>query len=327
VDCPPVALIVFNRPDLTAQVFEVVRAARPRQLLIIADGPRDARPNEAELCAATRDVVAAVDWPCEVLQRYADRNLGCGPNVSQGLDWVFNNVEAALILEDDCIPDATLFPFCGELLDRYRQDSRVMHIAATNYGARADAYLGYSYGFNSFGPITGWATWRRAWREYDFTMATWPEFRDTGMMAGLAGGRWRKILRREWDRVYAGGGTWDHQWQYAVMSRHGLAISPSVNLVSNVGYRSDATQTPLAGDLANMPTRPMAFPLRHPPMTAENPRIERHMERTMILQIGREVELFRKIVPSHRVRRLIKQTLRTVGRRAAPLRRSPGRAA
>jgi hypothetical protein len=311
VDSPPVVLIVFNRPDVTAQVFEAVRSVRPRQLLLVADGPRESRPADVELCAASRAIIDTVDWPCEVERRYADENRGCGPSVSQGIDWAFQQVERAIILEDDCLPELSFFPYCAELLERFRDDGRVMQIAGSNLAAPTDAYLGYSYGFNAFSPVWGWATWRRAWREYDFSMSSWPEFRDTGMMAGLpAGRRWRGILRRDWDRAHAGEATWDHQWQYAVMSGHGLSVSPSVNLISNLGFREDATQTMLAGDLANVATHPIAFPLRHPPVVGENPRIEEHFARQLVEHTGRGVDVFRRLVPSHRLRRRLKRALR-----------------
>jgi hypothetical protein len=319
LDCPPVVFLVFNRPDLTARVFEVIRAARPKQLLVVGDGPRASRPDDAARCTATREVTERVDWPCEVLRKYADENLGCGPNISRGIDWAFSHVEEAVMIEDDGLPEPTFFPFCAEMLERYRDDARVMHIAGTNFAAPPDAYLGYSYGFNAFGPIYGgWATWRRAWREYDYTMATWPEFRHSGMMAGLPGGRrWLKILEREWEKAHAGEQTWDHQWQYAVMSRRGLSISPSVNLLSNLGFgRDDATQTPLAGDLAELGLHAMTFPLRHPPMIAENPWIERHFARQLVEHMGPTVQLFRRIVPSHRARRLIKRTVQAAVRGA-----------
>jgi hypothetical protein len=321
---PPVALIVFNRPDVTARVFDRLRAVRPRQLLVIADGPRPDRPDDVELCAATRRLVELVDWPCEVLRKYAEENLGCGPSVSQGIDWIFSNVAEAVILEDDCLPDQTFFPFCAELLDRYRDDDRVMQIAGSNFGARAEAYLGYSYGFCAFSPVWGWATWRRAWRQYDFGMRTWPEFRDTGMTAGLPfGRRGLAVLTEYWNRAHAGQGTWDHQWQYAVMSGHGLSVSPSVNLVANLGFRADATQTVEAGDLAEVPARAMAFPLRHPPLVAENAAIERHFEQQLIEHTGRGAELVRKLVPSHRARRLLKRALRRAVRvTTAPARRA-----
>ncbi|MBV8560397.1 MAG: glycosyltransferase family 2 protein [Acidimicrobiia bacterium] len=310
-DCPPVVLLVFNRPDLTARVFEVVRRVRPRQLLLIADGPRDGKPDDAALCQATRDVLADIDWPCDVLRRYADRNLGCGPAVSGGLDWAFEQVPEAVILEDDCLTDPSFFPFCAELLDRFREDGRVMQVAGSNLNAPVAAYLGSSYSFNAFSPVWGWATWRDAWARYDYSMSTWPHFRDSGLMAGLpAGRRWQATLRRDWDRAHRGEATWDHQWQYAVMSGHGLSVSPCVNLVSNLGFRADATQTFLAGDLAEIPAGPMTFPLRHPQLVAENPLVERHMERQMLEHTGRGVELLRRALPSHRARRFLKGVLR-----------------
>ena len=136
----PVALFVFNRPDLTAQVFDVVRAAKPPVLFVSADGPRPDRPDDERLCRETREIVQSVDWPCEVHWNLRDQNLGCGPAMSQGISWVFEHVDRAIILEDDCIPDPTFFPFCDELLERYQDDSRVLQIAGSNLDAPAAAF-------------------------------------------------------------------------------------------------------------------------------------------------------------------------------------------
>jgi hypothetical protein len=310
VDCPPIVVVAFNRPEITARVFETVRAARPRQLLLLADGPRTSHPGDADSCAATREVLNRIDWDCEVDRKFEDENLGCGPAVASGLSWAFARVERAIILEDDCLPDASFFAFCEELLERYADDARVMQISGTNWLAPTHAYGTYSYAFNSFGPVWGWATWRRAWGQYDRDMPRWPEFRDAGLLGGLpAGRRWQAHFRRDWDRVHAGRGTWDHQWQYTVLSQHGLAVSPNVNLVSNLGFGANATQTVLAGDLAELPVQRMAFPLRHPPWICENPHVERHFERQMLQHAGRAVEVFRRLVPSHRARRWIKRTV------------------
>src|SRR5687767_11209034 len=98
----PVALLGFNRPELTARVFAEIRKAGPPQLLFVADGPRSSA-DEAK-CEATRRVIEGVDWPCKVQTNFAEKNLGCGHRVSSGLDWVFAQVEEAIILEDDCVP-------------------------------------------------------------------------------------------------------------------------------------------------------------------------------------------------------------------------------
>ena len=131
----PVAFLIFNRPETTARVFEAIRRVRPPKLLVVADGPRSDREGENEKCRAARSVIERVDWPCEVITNYADTNLGCRTRISSGLDWVFANVDEAIILEDDCLPDPSFFPFCEELLARYRDDDRIMIIAYLFYGS------------------------------------------------------------------------------------------------------------------------------------------------------------------------------------------------
>lgn len=305
----PVALFVFNRPDLTARVFEVVRAMRPPVLFVSADGPRADRPDDERLCDEVRKIVSQVDWPCDVHWNLRERNLGCGPAMSQGISWVFEHVDRAILLEDDCLPDPSFFRFCTELLERYQDDSRIMQIAGFNWNAPREVFDGASYSFASYPFIWGWATWRRAWELYDYEMSSWPEFRDSGMLGGLHA-RWsrRVQLRREWDHIHAGNGTWDHQWQYAVMSGHGLSIYPSTNLVSNLGFRADATQTVLEGGAAaEIPLQPVAFPLTHPRIVAHNARLEKYLEREILRAIGLTVTVLRKLLPSHRARRALRR--------------------
>ncbi len=112
----PVAFIIFKRPDNTQKVFEAIRQAKPPKLLVIADGARAERPGEVERCAATRAIIDRVDWECEVLKNYSDTNMGIKQRVTSGLSWVFNTVEEAIILEDDCLPHPTFFRYCEELL-------------------------------------------------------------------------------------------------------------------------------------------------------------------------------------------------------------------
>lgn len=315
----PVALFVFNRPDLTQRVVEVLRDVKPPIVFVSADGPRTDRPDDERLCRETLDVLRSIDWPCEVHWNVREQNLGCGPAMSQGIDWVFQHVDRAILLEDDCAPDPTFFEFCTELLERYADDTRIMQIAGFNLSAPPDVFYDASYAFASYPFVWGWATWRRAWAHYDFTMSTWPAFRDNGMLKGLHAGRsHRATLRREWDWVHAGNGTWDHQWQYTVMSQHGLSIYPSTNLISNLGFRADATQTTIEGGAyAAVPVQPIVLPLTHPPMVAHNPRLEKFLEREILRAIGTAVTWLRKMLPSHRARRILRRVLLPTARQGS----------
>lgn len=266
----PVAFIIFNRPDETARVFEAIRQARPERLLVVADGPRQTRAGEAELCAATRAIIDRVDWPCDVQTNFADVNLGCKKRVSSGLSWVFEQVEEALIIEDDCLPHADFFPFCEEMLARYREDERVAMVCGSNF-AHGRRFTADSYYFGHYGHIWGWATWRRAWAAYDVEMKRWPDLAATDWL--------EKTLRdqyavKHWaacfDKTQRGEiDTWDYQWLFAWWSREQAAVVPSVNLISNLGCNPQATHTTDFTPTASaLPLESLAWPLAHP-ATAE----------------------------------------------------------
>ena len=261
----PVALFLFNRPELTCRVFERIREARPRRLLLIADGPRhDAdRPR----CAAAREVVAQIDWPCDVERHFSEQNLGCRVRMSSGLDWVFRRTERAILLEDDCLPDGSFFPYCQELLDRYADDPRIGMISGDNFqgGGRRTPF---SYYFSNIPHIWGWATWRRVWKHYDVAMSRWPALRETDWLNSLfPHPKIAAAYRHTFDQTHAGRiDTWDHQFAFMLWSRRQLSILPETNLIQNIGFAPDATHTrnPASPDAA-LPTEPLNFPLRHPP--------------------------------------------------------------
>ena len=263
----PIAFIIFNRPDNTQKVFKAICQAKPSKLLVIADGPRPDRPDDVEKCAATRAIIDRVDWDCEVLKAYSDENLGCGTRLATGISWVFDNVEEAIILEDDCLPHSTFFPFCEEMLARYRDDQRVMSIAGTNiqFGKNRTPY---SYYFSRYSMAWGWASWRRAWQYYDFDMKLWPEVRDSNLLTNIlvdskAVKDWTKTLQLTYEGRK---NTWDYQWTFAGWMQNGLAIIPDTNLISNIGFIEESTHTTdEESPYSKMLVESMSFPLKHPP--------------------------------------------------------------
>lgn len=259
-----IALFLFNRPELTARVFTEIRRARPGRLLLIADGPRDDR--ERERCELARQAAGPIDWQCEVQRNFSGVNLGCRARMGSGIDWVFSQADEAILLEDDCLPDPTFFPFCAELLERYRHDDRVMMISGDNF-QRGRRRTPHSYYFSRIPHIWGWATWRRAWRHFDVNLRDWPSFRDTEFLTDLFDHpKFAQTYRRVFDETAAGRiDTWDHQWAFAFWRRRGLCALPEVNLVTNLGFGPDATHTRgAASPDARIPAHAMAFPLDHP---------------------------------------------------------------
>lgn len=262
----PVAFIIFNRPATTERVFAEIAKAKPPKLLVVADGPRKNRANDAENCAAVRAVIDRVNWDCEVLKNFSDHNLGCRLRVSSGIDWVFEQVEEAIILEDDCLPDPTFFRFCQDLLDRYRHDSRIGVISGDNFQFNRRRNND-SYYFSKYVHIWGWATWRDRWvGHYDVSMSNWPRIRDEGWLVDMVGS---KREARYWHRIFEHVrrgkiDAWDYQWFFANLLEGRTAILPTVNLISNIGFGANATNTKGSSNVANLPLEPMIFPLKHP---------------------------------------------------------------
>ena len=267
----PVAFIIYKRPETTARVLTEIAKAKPPKLLVIADGPRPDIPGEEEEIAATRAVIERVDWECEVLKNYADTNLGCGTRVSSGLSWVFNNVDEAIILEDDCLPHPTFFRFCEDLLEKYRNDQRIMAISGDNFqfGAKRGSY---SYYFSYFPHVWGWASWKRAWQYYDFNIGLWPKIKEDKMLHNILSNSqmvnyWGYIFQSVFDKKID---TWDYQWLFALFVNNGLAIIPNENLISNIGFGPGATHTKMGTAVGFFPTMPLTFPLSHPPYIIRN---------------------------------------------------------
>jgi hypothetical protein len=265
-----VLFVVFNRPAETELVFAEIAKMRPPKLLVVADGPRTDRPGEFERCQSVRKIVERVDWNCEVLRNYSEVNLGNGRRLSSGLAWGFEQVEELIILEDDTLPHPTFFRFCEDLLEHYRDDERIMHISGTRMHPRPSD-SSYSYHFSRYDPVWGYATWRRAFRHYDFEIKSWAKLRNTSWLADVlddaASAKW---WHKYFDLVAKGDrtvyGSYDAQWTFAKWLHHGLSITPSVNLVTNIGWGGDATHTRSTDSpLSKLPMEQMQFPLRHPP--------------------------------------------------------------
>lgn len=287
----PALFLVFNRPDTTALVMEAIRAARPERLYVAADGPRD-HPGEVERCREARRVATAVDWRCEVRTLFREHNLGCRDAVSNAITWFFEHETEGIILEDDCLPAPSFFQFCDILLERFRDDERVMSITGNNFQPNMEQYP-YSYYFSKYIHIWGWASWRRAWRLYDAQMARYSDFSRAATLEAMSlsngfSSYWRGCFNSVYTRRLD---TWDYVWLFSSWAHNGLTATPRVNLVSNIGFGPDATHTTDSKSaLARMPIRALNFPLDHPLLLAPQQGFDAVVDRT-VFGIGQEARL------------------------------------
>ena len=239
-----VLFIIFNRPDTTKQVFDRIRAAKPPRLYVAADGPRQSKPHEKDLCVAARAVVSEIDWACEVKTLFRDENLGCKNAVSSAIDWFFEHEEEGIILEDDCLPAASFFNFCDTLLEKYRYDTRIRHITGCNL-QQGKKWGADTYYFSNMTHVWGWAGWRRVWKDYDKTLNKYNTEDVSNKLSNIFDDQLIvSSLKHIFDEVKAGKiDTWDYQLDFANLFYIVLSIIPNENLISNIGFGSNATHT------------------------------------------------------------------------------------
>jgi hypothetical protein len=278
----PVLFLIFSRPDTSAQVLEAIRQAKPSRLYVAADGPRAHKEGEKALCDETRQLVLdAIDWECEVKTLFRDKNLGCKNAIADAIDWFFANEEEGIILEDDVLPAPSFFPFCEEMLERYRNDERIGSIAGCNMAAEF-VQPDESYFFSIYNKIWGWATWRRAWALYDRDIKDWPEWhQQKGLQTLNAGLSFESYWHYQFEKMYHQKvDTWDFQWLYTSWKHNLLTVVPSINLVENLGFDERATHTYRgpAPTCLNNENKTLAFPLIHPQQVAARQDIDRILD-------------------------------------------------
>jgi len=279
----------------------------------VSDGPR--QPSDRDAVQQCRDIVEKVDWPCEVTQVYSDENLGLKQRVITGLDYVFSREESAIILEDDCLPSSSFFPYCDELLNRFSGDPRLALVSGNKFHQAKTSDHSYDFSHDAF--IWGWATWSHVWKE--FTKAL------SGLESGLSqeqkfslsesfSSPSKKIQFLKQVREVEGAtvDSWAIYFASFVRINSLLVAIPEKNLVRNIGFGGVSTHTKFEAFDVDVTEEELQFPLRHPAVIQNNPSIERLETKTKVLRwlyfplrhpldfLGRFVRYFRVSARSER---------------------------
>ena len=259
-----------------AAVFEEIKKARPSRLFLACDGAREGNQRDVEAIEECKKIVETVDWECQVYTNYSKENLGCGRGPSNAISWAFEYTDELVILEDDCVPDSTFFPFMKEMLEKYRNDQRVGIISGFNHFKHWDCGEN-SYCFTKTGATLGWGTWKRVWLGYDYTLRAMdnPDCQRllsncflNKRMKNSRMSSWVRAAKETRERKVQ---YWDIQFGFLKYTQSYLCVVPKGNLIYNIGVGVGSTHTAYAekenwklGKILFMPTEPMKFPLVHP---------------------------------------------------------------
>jgi hypothetical protein len=262
VKIAPVLLLGFRRPTEALRVFGQIKKARPSKFFLYVDGARN--KDELRQVLLVRDIVQRVDWDCEVKTFFREKNSGI-KGCLDAIEWFISEVGEGIILEDDALPTLEFFRFCSELLERYRGDDRIAYINGCNFISESSIEEKDSYYFSKYPTPKGFAIWKSSWRIYDYPMKDYLNFKKSGCLKKIVFDRIeRLLLGRLLDDAYVGPDGIDFRWIYSLLTKGKLAITPSKNLVTDIGFGPGAANTREVDSYLSKPTKKIKFPLSHP---------------------------------------------------------------
>lgn len=285
---PTVLLITFNRPEPTRKVLEALIAAHPKDLYVFQDGAREGNDNDVQKCAEVREVIEDLTKGTQIRLHtyYSERNLGCGRGPSGAISWFFDNVEQGMIFEDDCLPHPSFFPYCEELLSKYKDDERVGFIGGCNYGFEMSPNESYVFG-SGHHQTWGWATWKRTWQSFDYYLSGF----ETTDFKKIIKSYYKSLRQQEyWMEIFhkvkenqMNASCWDYQFYFSIWKKGMLSVCPGVNLVENIGSGLDATHTNKKSSSLLYRATGNIMPLKHPEKVARNIDIDNYLMKHFII--------------------------------------------
>jgi len=277
----PVLFLTFNRFENTKKVFAEIKKAKPKKLFIAADGPRNSEEKE-KTDAVRKYILKNINWKCGVKTLFREKNLGCKYAVSGAIDWFFKNVEQGIILEDDCLPNQSFFRFCEELLERYKNNEKILTITGYNYLETSD--LKESYYFSRYFECWGWATWKNKWKLYDIKMKNY------NSKKSIFFNYLEKLLHNKKFRNNFENKT--NSWALPMFYTHfyydKFCITPKHSLIQNLGINPESTHTKedkVDKKFFNNPQKELKFPLIHPAKINLNKKLTKKYLRKEFLRI------------------------------------------
>lgn len=273
----PVVMFLFKRMDAPFRILKIIAQVQPQKLYLISDEGRN--DEEKTLVHKLRSGIDKhITWDCEIIKNYAVENRGVYQNIGMGAKWVFEREAQAIFLEDDNLPEVTFFEYCRELLDCYRDDSRILWICGTDYLSRYHSPYGESYMFTQHLLPCGWASWSRKFLKYydaDLLLAEDDvlcgrlkyAYSNKALYRQQINSIYGELKRKKSNIPYR---SWDYHMCLSIRANDLYGISPCDNQIKNIGADSYSEHSAallnsiMTKRFCGMESHPIDFPLKHP---------------------------------------------------------------
>ncbi|MGN7205287.1 glycosyltransferase [Pedobacter sp. SAFR-022] len=259
----PIALFVYNRPQHTERTIKFLQQnefAPESRLFIFSDGPKS--PADEDKVQEVRDFLKTIEGfkSVEIIQR--KENAGLANSVIAGVTQLINDYKQVIVLEDDLVTSPHTLTYFNEALNRYRYEHKVMHIGAYMYPL-STPNLPESF-FYRAATSWGWATWERAWKQFEPDIDVLiPQF-DAKMIHDFSIDKTMNFWKQMQDFKKGKNNSWAIRWYASIFLKGGLTLNPSHSLVNNIGHDGTGVHSGV-NDIYNVIINPR--PIRQFPAT------------------------------------------------------------
>ena len=237
----PVLFITFARPDYARQTWEGIKAAKPKTLYFYSNKGRVEKEGEIARNEEIRSYIKEIDWDCDLHTWFRDECVNVYDSLKGAIDWLFNNEEQGIVLEEDCVPTLGFFSYADQLIIKFKDDRRVWFISGDNFINYNPG--GYDYIFSHHSQIYGWASWKDRWDAIDWKLTNLDMFLDDGYVyylfpkAKIAHDR-KSVMRsaKEWLLKTQ---CWDGIFYANMLMNNSLSVFPKENLITNIGISGE----------------------------------------------------------------------------------------
>jgi len=242
-DLAPIAVFAYRRKDYLARTLDALEACPEfsrSPVTIYCDGPK---PDSAADVAAVRAMLAARRRSNMTIVE-APSNRGLATSIMAGVTQQCARHGRVIIVEDDLILSPVALTWFNQALDAYSEDARVWQVGGhqfpvPEFAQRCDGM------FLDFCTSWGWATWKRAWDQFDPAAAGWQALQNDDAMRhsfSLNGAYpYAAMMEQQMDGRLD---SWAIRWWWSMFRGRGLGLHPPRSLVSNIGGNRSATHAP-----------------------------------------------------------------------------------
>lgn len=202
---------------------------------VFCDGPRN--PAQIPDVAATRAIVKQLLGSRATITEAAE-NQGLASSIIHGVDHVIEKHGKIIVVEDDLIVSSNFLSYLNHSLARFETSPQVMQISGYMFDYdKQEQSASLQSLFLPFPSSWGWATWARAWRDFDPAANGWERlFKDSKARERFDLDNAYDYSSMLYGQMVGHIDSWAIRWYWSIFMKSGLVLYPPRSLVQNRGF-------------------------------------------------------------------------------------------